>query len=71
MTKDGVDGIGHSPVCQILLQIVVRDPTGSPSPGGDVAVDVFDINQPSLSTPFHSILVSISVLWSFQLFFIS
>ena len=61
MTKDGVDGIGHSPVCQILLQIVVRVPTGSPSPGGDVAVDVFDINQPSLSTPFHSILVSVSV----------
>ena len=24
MTKDFVDGIGHSPVCQTLLQIVVR-----------------------------------------------
>ena len=24
MTKDGVHGVGHSPVCQILLQIVVR-----------------------------------------------
>ena len=24
MTKDWVDGVGHSPVCQILLQIVVR-----------------------------------------------
>ena len=24
MTKDWVQGVGHSPVCQILLQIVVR-----------------------------------------------
>ena len=24
MTKDLVHGVGHSPVCQILLQIVVR-----------------------------------------------
>ena len=32
-----------------------------PSRGGDVAVNVFDINQPSLPTPFYSILVSIFV----------
>ena len=31
------------------------------SRGGDVAVYVFDINQPSLSTPFYSVLVSVSV----------
>ena len=36
-------------------------PTGSPSCGGDVAVDVFDINQQRLPTPFYSVLVSISV----------
>ena len=36
-------------------------PTGSPSRGGDVAVYVFDINQPSLPTPFYSALVSVSV----------
>ena len=36
-------------------------PTGSPSCGGDVAVYVFEINQPSLPTPFYSILVSVSV----------
>ena len=36
-------------------------PTGSPSRGGDVVVSVFDINQPSLPTPFYSVLVSISV----------
>ena len=33
-------------------------PAGSPSRGGDVAVFVFDINQPSLHTPFYSVLVS-------------
>ena len=33
----------------------------SPSRGGDVAVYVFKINQPSLPTPFYSVLVSVSV----------
>ena len=36
-------------------------PTGSPSRDEDVAVYVFDINQPSLPTPFYSVLVPISV----------
>ena len=36
-------------------------PAGSPSRGGDVTVNVFDINQPSLPTPFYSVLVSVSV----------
>ena len=36
-------------------------PVGSPSRGGDVAVYVFGINQPSLPAPFYSVLVSISV----------
>ena len=36
-------------------------PTGSPSRGGDVGVYVFDIHQSSLPTPFHSVLVSVSV----------
>ena len=36
-------------------------PTGSPSRGGDVSVFVFDITQPSLPTPFCSVLVSVSV----------
>ena len=35
-------------------------PAGSPSPGGDVAVYVFDMNQRSLLTPFYSVLMSIS-----------
>ena len=42
---------------------------GSPSRGGDVAVHVFDINQPSLSTPFYSVLVSISVFMSLSTVF--
>ena len=37
-------------------------PTGSPSRGGDVAVYVSDIDQPSLTTPFYSfLLVPVSV----------
>ena len=36
-------------------------PAGSLSRGGDIAFYVFDINQPSLSIPFYSVLVSISV----------
>ena len=36
-------------------------PAGSPSCGGDVAVYVTDINQPSLPTPFQTVPVSISV----------
>ena len=32
-------------------------PAGSPSRGGDVTVYAFDINQPSLPTPFYSVLV--------------
>ena len=34
---------------------------GSPSREGDVAVYVFDINQPNLPTPCYSVLVSISL----------
>ena len=36
-------------------------PAGSHSRGGDVAVYVFDINQPSLPTLFYSVLVPISI----------
>ena len=43
------------------LQIIAKVRAGSPSRGGDVTVYVFDINQPSLPTPFYSVLASISV----------
>ena len=36
-------------------------PTSSPSSGEDVAVYLSDINQPSLPTPFQSVLASVSV----------
>ena len=39
----------------------IRVSAGSPSRGGYVTVYVFDINQPSLPTPFYSVLVSISI----------
>ena len=42
---------------------------GSPSRGGDVAVYVFSINQPSLPTPFYSVLVSVSVFVVFSTLF--
>ena len=44
-------------------------PAGSPSRGGDVAVDVFDINQPRLPTLFHSVLVSVSVFMALSTVF--
>ena len=42
---------------------------GSPSSGEDVAVYVKDIHQPSLPTPFYSVLVCISVFMSLSTVF--
>ena len=42
---------------------------GSPSHGGDVAVYLFDMNQPSLPTPFHSVLVSVSLFMTLSTVF--
>ena len=36
-------------------------PVSSPSRGGDIAIYVFEINQPNLPTLLFSILVSVSV----------
>ena len=44
-------------------------PAGSPSHGGDVVVCVKDINQPSLPTPFYSVLVSASVFMALSTVF--
>ena len=43
--------------------------TGLPSRRGDAAIYVFDINQPSLSTPFNSVLVSVSVFMTLSTVF--
>ena len=48
-------------MCTLPLTDPGTVPTGLPSCGGNDAVDIFDINQPSLSTPFYSVLVSVSV----------
>ena len=42
---------------------------GSSSRGGDVVVYVKDINQPSLPTPFYSVLVSVSVFMALSTVF--
>ena len=42
-------------------------PAGSPSRGRGAAVYVKDRNQPSLPTPFYSVLVSVSVSVSMAL----
>ena len=44
-------------------------PAGSPSRGGDVLVYVTDINQPSLPTPFDSVLVSVSAFMALSTLF--
>ena len=44
-------------------------PLGSPSHSGDVVVYIFDVNQPSLPAPFHSVLVSISVFMALSTVF--
>ena len=52
-----------------LSQFLSLVPTGSPSRGGDVMVYVFDINQPSLPTPFTLFMCLFLSLWLFQLYF--
>ena len=51
----------------------VSFPSGSSSRGGDVAVYVFEINQPRWSTPFFffSVLVSVSVFMALSTVFYS
>ena len=48
-------------VAQLVTSHFSPVPAGSLSRGGDVAVYIFDINQPSLLTRFYSLLASISV----------
>ena len=44
-----------------LFCFVLLVPAGSSARGGDVAVYVFDRNQPNKPTPIYSVLVSVSV----------
>ena len=51
----------------LLLQLVC--PRGLTFMWWGCYVNVKDINQPSLPTSFYSVLVSVSLLWAFQLYF--
>ena len=51
----------HKSESDSLLTSHTTVAAGSPSRGGDVTVHVFDINRPSLPTPFYCVLVSVSV----------
>ena len=48
---------------------LVTAPAASSSRGGDVAEYVFDINQPSLPTPFYCIPVTLSVFMALSFVF--
>ena len=49
MTKDWVRGVGHSPICQILLQIVVRAVITSSPPGRTNSAGMLSTRADSLS----------------------
>ena len=51
---------------KMIMKLV---PAGSSSRGGDVTAYVYGINQPILPTPFHSVLVSISVFMALSTVF--
>ena len=65
MTKDWVQGVGHSPVCQILLQIVVRvvitsSPPAWTSSGEMLLTPAVVRNQSSMLLLKRKALVSLS-----------
>ena len=57
----------HTGRCCMYTQVSA----GSPSRGGDVVVYVKDIKQPSLPTPFYSVLVSVSFFMALSTLFYS
>ena len=65
---DGDSGGGGGCCLAYSSNTVYNVPKGSPSRGGDIAVYVFDVNQPSLPTPFNLFLCLVLSLWPFQLF---
>ena len=56
-------------VCVCVPLCYAYVPAGSPSRGGDVVVHIFDVNQPTLPTPFYSLLESISVFMALSTVF--
>ena len=53
----------------ILTSVGLGIPAASPSRGGDVTVYVFQVNQPSLPSPFYSVLVFVFVLMALSAIF--
>ena len=68
--EDREDGASAIALFKQPCGLVFTVPARSPSRGGDVTVFVNDTNRLSLPTPFYSVLVSVSVLWPFQLYFV-
>ena len=66
-TSDVYAGDYEVGLSDVVLLLIV--PAGSPSRGGDLAVYVYDINQPSLPTPCFSVLVSISAFMALSTVF--
>ena len=60
IAKFGKNRLSRAVRCNVL-HLIFTVPAGSPSRGGGVLVYVKGINQPSLPTPFYSVLVSVSV----------
>ena len=61
--------VSYSESFVVLKSCHFSVPTGSPSRGGAVTVYVYDIKQPSLPTPFYSVLVSFSVFMALSTVF--
>ena len=63
--------VGLRPIRNVVYapDLCASVPAGLPSRGGDVAVYVFDINQPSLPTLFYYVFVSVSVFGSLSTVF--
>ena len=59
----------HTPTENIHTTHLSLVPAGSSSHGGDVVVYVKDMNQPSLPTPFYSVLMSIHVFTALSTIF--
>ena len=53
----------------IITSLCLQVPRGSLSRGGELAVNDFDIDQPSLPTPFYSVLMSVSVFTALSTIF--
>ena len=64
MTKDWVHGVGHSPVCQILLQIVVRAVITSSPPAWASSAGMLSTPPPLLCEGWGG--HSVSVWWQFS-----